>query len=48
MSERDLPENVRQAAEVIKDFCNERTGDDACRCCPFHLSCGTEPYSWEV
>ncbi len=46
-NENKLPEEVRRAAEVIKAFCNERTGDDACKHCPFYHNCCGEPYTWE-
>lgn len=40
-----LPEEVRKAAEIIRDFCREQTDDLACRSCPFHDCCGGEPYT---
>lgn len=38
--------DVRSAARVIQRFCNNRQGDTACKTCPIHSLCGTEPYSW--
>lgn len=48
--ERDnLTEQARAlnaAVAVIKEYCESRTADDACRKCLFRDNCGGEPYTW--
>jgi hypothetical protein len=48
--ERDnLTEQARAlnaAVAVIKEYCESRTADDACRKCLFRNNCGGEPYTW--
>lgn len=39
---------VERAAAVIRAFCNKRTGDYACKDCPFRPNCGAEPYAWQT
>lgn len=41
-------EEMKQAAQVIKEICDRRTADDACSSCPFYEMCRIEPYAWEV
>lgn len=38
---------ARRAGQIIKQFCNRRTTDDACKACPIHYMCETPPYTWE-
>lgn len=37
---------LNAAVAVIKEYCDGRTADDACRKCLFHDNCGGEPYTW--
>lgn len=43
-------QEVRQAARVIKEYCNSRNeGDDRdCMKCPIKDICYNEPFLWEV
>ena len=35
---------LNAAVAVIKEYCDGRTADDACRKCLFRDNCGGEPY----
>lgn len=37
---------LNAAVAVIKEYCDGRTADDACRKCLFRDNCGGEPYTW--
>ena len=37
---------LNAAVAAIKEYCDGRTADDACRKCLFRDNCGGEPYTW--
>ena len=49
-SEESVPtiDDVCEAAQVIKDYCESRNEDESCIDCPIKDICGNEPYLWNI
>ena len=43
---KEQEQTLNAAVAVIKEYCESRTEDDACRKCLFRSNCGGEPYTW--
>lgn len=41
-----LPEEVQEAIETIRAYCNKRIGMAPCMNCPLRNWCGYEPFAW--
>lgn len=39
---------VERVVYILRGICDSRDWDTACKGCPFHPYCQTEPYTWDL